>query len=78
VLYFLRRGNAAITCETRLNPNGPGFELVVSEDEEAHTEQFADLRSLLAREHELLQAWRALGWRDVGPPPRRDGWTGPR
>ncbi|HEV8235844.1 MAG TPA: hypothetical protein VGP84_14640 [Gemmatimonadaceae bacterium] len=41
---------------------------------------FVELPKLLAREHELLQAWRAQGWRDVGPPKRTpvDPWSGPR
>jgi hypothetical protein len=26
---------------------------------------------MLTREHELLQAWRAQGWTDVGPVPAR-------
>ena len=28
---------------------------------------------MLAREHELLQAWRAQGWTDVGPLPGNVG-----
>jgi hypothetical protein len=80
VLYFFRRGAESLACETRLNPNGPGFQLVVTENHRERVEEFAELSRLLAREHELLQAWRALGWRDVGraasTPP--DRWAGPR
>jgi hypothetical protein len=70
VLYFFRRGDAALSCETRLNPDGPGYQLVITENSATHLEDFADLARLLAREHELLQAWRAQGWRDVGRPTR--------
>jgi hypothetical protein len=79
MLYFLRRGADAIACETRLNPDGPGFQLVVTENATDRIEHFTDLRDLLAREHELLQAWRAHGWRDVGQPSPTppDAWSGP-
>ena len=80
VLYFFRRAGAALTCETRLNPTGTGFQLVVTEDAHERIENFAVLANLLAREHELLKAWRAQGWRDVGQPTRTsvDTWRGPR
>ena len=70
MLYFFRRGDAAMSCETRLNPEGPGYQLVITENNKPRIEQFAELAKLLAREHELLQAWRAQGWRDVGLPKR--------
>jgi hypothetical protein len=57
-----------MSCETRLNPDGPGYQLVIVEDDHQRIENFAELPRLLAREHELLQAWRAQGWRDVQPP----------
>jgi hypothetical protein len=66
VLYFFRRGGKAIAFETRLNPEGPGFQLVITENGEAQVEDFADLPALLGREHELLRTWRESGWRDVG------------
>jgi hypothetical protein len=80
VLYFFRRGDAALTCETRLNPYGPGYQLVITENADERIENFAELPKLLSREHELLMAWRAQGWRDVGQPTRTpvDTWTGPR
>ena len=80
VLYFFRRAGAALTCETRLNPTGTGFQLVVTEDAHERIENFAELANLLAREHELLMAWRAQGWRDAGQPTKTsvDTWRGPR
>jgi len=75
VVYFFRRGADALTCETRLNPDGPGFEVVVTENGESHVERFETLPAMLSREHELLQAWRAQGWREARAT-RRD--TSPR
>jgi hypothetical protein len=80
VLYFFRRGGESMSCETRLDPSGPGYQLVVTENHASRIEHFNELPQLLAREHELLMAWRAQGWRDVGQPTRTsvDTWTGPR
>jgi len=80
VLYFFRRGEAALTCETRLNPQGPGYQLVITENAQERIENFAELPNLLTREHELLMVWRAQGWRDTGQPtrPPADRRTGPR
>jgi hypothetical protein len=80
VVYFFRRGDASMSCETRLDPDGPGYQLVVTENHTSHVENFDALPKLLAREHELLMAWRAQGWRDVGRPKRTpvDAWSGPR
>jgi hypothetical protein len=79
VLYFLRRGADAIACETRLDPDGPGFQLVITQNATERIENFTELRDLLAREHDLLQAWRAQGWRDAGQPSPTppDSWSGP-
>lgn len=79
MIYFFRRGDHSRSCETRLREDGPGYELVVTTDGESHVESFAELPALLAREHELLQAWRAQGWREAGPPPPRSpsDWPGP-
>lgn len=81
MVYFFRRGHQKLTSETRLNPDGPGYQLVIQENDVVHVESFDALPSLLAREHELLLAWRAQGWRDVGQPSKTsvdDTWPGPR
>jgi hypothetical protein len=67
MIYFFRRAGDALTCETRLNPMGAGYELVVTERGEQRIEAFATVGNMLAREHELLQVWRAQGWQDIGP-----------
>jgi hypothetical protein len=65
MVYFLRRGAEALSCETRLHPSAPGFQLVVSENAREEIEDYDDLPAMLAREHELLQTWRAQGWREM-------------
>ena len=80
MIYFFRRGDAKLSSETRLNPEGPGFQLVITDNSATHIESFEKLPQLLAREHELLLAWRAQGWTDVGQPAATpdDTWSGPR
>src|SRR6476469_122590 len=70
MLYFLQRGTHAITCETRLNPEAAGYQLVITEGSATRVETFERLPALLSREHELLQTWRSLGWSVRGGPPR--------
>ena len=43
VIYFFRRGPQARSCETRLNPDGPGYQLVVTASDTMVTETFATL-----------------------------------
>jgi hypothetical protein len=65
MIWFYTRGGERRTCETRLADDGNGYELIVTAGEAPQTEKYLDLARLLAREHELLAAWRALGWKDV-------------
>jgi hypothetical protein len=67
VLYFFVRGSEKRICEMRLHPDRNGYELIVREGEQEHVEQFGTLESILRREHELVQAWRATGWRLIEP-----------
>ena len=71
VIYFFRQGGQARSCETRLNPDAPGYQLLITEEGVTRTEAFDELADMLAREHELVQAWRATGWREVGAPAGR-------
>lgn len=66
MLYVFVRGSQRKTCETRLSADGTGYELVVAEDGVERVDRYASMDRLLAREHELLQAWRAQGW--IEPP----------
>ena len=71
MIFFFRRGAESLSCETRLNSSGKGYELLVNENGKERVESFTTVPDLLAREHELLQAWRAQGWQDIGPFPTR-------
>src|SRR3954451_12729200 len=62
MLYVFVRGSQRKTCETRLSADGSGYELVVAEDGVERVDRYNSMQRLLAREHELLQAWRAQGW----------------
>ena len=70
MIYFFRRGAESISCETRINADGDGYELLITEQRKQRIEPFATVADMLAREHELLQAWRAQGWIDVGLSPK--------
>ncbi len=60
--FFERQGNF-IRCETRESRNHAGFELVVLEpDGTERVEEFADSRSLDARQRELQSTFEHAGW----------------
>ena len=67
MIYFYRRAADTRTCETRLEPDGPGFELVVIDGRESRVERFADVTALATREYELRHEWLLNGWRTIGP-----------
>jgi hypothetical protein len=64
--------------ETRLNPDKSGYQLVITDTDSDHvqTEDFDTVSEMLRREHELIQAWRAQGWRYTDPA-RKTDWRGP-
>jgi hypothetical protein len=66
VVWFFHLGTEQRSCETRLAADGNGYELVTVEGGRQHREQFQQLVQLLSREHELLSAWKAQGWRQRG------------
>ena len=63
MIYFYRRAGDTRTCETRLEADGPGFELIVMEGQDSRVERFDDPRALAHREYELRHAWLLHGWR---------------
>jgi hypothetical protein len=63
MIHFFTRGSQTRSCELRLDGDGTGYELVVTEGSHERAERFHAMGRLLAREHELFAAWRALGWR---------------
>jgi hypothetical protein len=67
MIYFFHRAGDTRSCETRIEPSGRGYELVVTEGRQSHIERFADSQALERRQSELRYSWVAHGWRDVGP-----------
>jgi hypothetical protein len=67
MIYFYRREGGTRTCETRLEPDGPGYELIVTEGRHSRVEHFDDIGALVDRECELRYAWLLNGWRTVDP-----------
>ena len=63
MIYFFRRERETRSCETRLELDGHGYELVVTDGPATRVERFEDVDTLVAREYELRQAWSAHGWR---------------
>ena len=68
MVYFFGRGQDRRTCEVRLDESGIGYELLATEGGRTNVEHFDTIQKLLAREHELTTAWRAMGWKDTMPP----------
>jgi hypothetical protein len=64
ILYSFARGNAARTATVRRALTGTGYDLVVTDGTEEHVEHFETMDRLLLREHALVTAWRAAGWRE--------------
>jgi hypothetical protein len=67
MVYFYRRSGDTRICESRLEAQGPGFELIVTEGRESQIERFADARSLMNRQEELRRSWSMHGWRTIDP-----------
>jgi hypothetical protein len=65
MIYFYRRAGGTRICETRLDPEGPGFELRVIDGRDSHVECFDDARALADRECELRHEWCLNGWRTI-------------
>lgn len=65
MIWFYVLGTERRVCETRLAADGDGYELIIGERGGTHVERFRDLPELLRREHEVLAAWRAQGWRST-------------
>lgn len=65
MVWFFALGEDRRRCETRLAEDGAGYELVITDSAGEHVERFDTLPNLLSREHEVIAAWRAQGWREA-------------
>jgi hypothetical protein len=63
MVYFFHRGGDTRICETRSAPDGPGYELVITDGRRSSVERFQDPRTLENRQDELRHAWLLHGWR---------------
>jgi len=64
ILYSSARSNAARTTTVRRSLTGSGYDLIVTDGSDERLEHFETMDRLLLREHELVAAWRAAGWRE--------------
>ncbi len=67
MVYFYRRAGDTRICESRLEPQGFGFELIVTEGRDSQIERFTDPRDLMVRQEELRRTWSMHGWRTIDP-----------
>ena len=67
MVYFYRRAGDSRSCETRLESEGSGYELVMTEGLDSEIEHFEDACDLYARALEVRDAWWSNGWRAVDP-----------
>jgi len=67
MIYFYRRAGDIRTYEIRLETDGWGYELILSDGAESRTEHYVDARELGDREIEVRQRLYAHGWRAVDP-----------
>jgi len=67
MIYFFRLAGDTRTCETRLESDGPRFELIITEGRESHVERFDDAMALYDRQAELRRTWSMHGWRTIDP-----------
>lgn len=65
MIYFYRRLGGTRTCETRLEPDGPGYQLIVTDGRHSRVEHFDEIVALVNREGELRYAWLLNGWRTI-------------
>lgn len=62
------RGSDWVLSDTCRNPDGLGFQLVVTQNGVRHIEEFESVPPMLEREHQWVETWRAHGWREVVEP----------
>ena len=65
MIYFYQRAGDRRTCETRLEPHGPRFELIVVDGRNSRVEHFDDATALASRQYELRRSWMLNGWRTL-------------
>lgn len=65
-MMLFAKGNQRQSCEVR--EASLWYELVITQpDGKARVEHYTERAALLRRQHELLTAWKAQGWRELEP-----------
>ena len=63
VFYFFKRGNETVQCEVRSEPDGPGYEIVITEPNGVQRiERFATSEQVHDRWVELHKRFELEGW----------------
>ena len=63
VFYFFKRGSETVQCEVRSEPDGPGFEIVITEPNGVQRiERFATSELVHDRWVELHKRFEVEGW----------------
>jgi hypothetical protein len=65
--WLFAKGSKRMGCEAR--EATLWYELVVTADGVARVERYTERAAMLRRQHELLCAWKAQGWRELEPEP---------
>ena len=62
------KGNQRQSCE--LHEASLWYELIITESNgKSRVERYTERAQMLRRQHELLTAWKAQGWRELEPEP---------
>ena len=63
MFYFFKRGNETVQCEVRAEPDGPGYEIVITESNGSErTERFATSEQVHDHWVELHKWFEHEGW----------------
>jgi hypothetical protein len=63
VFYFFKRGNESVQCEVRSEPDGPGYEIVITDQSGVvRIERFATSEQVHDRWMELHRRFEDEGW----------------
>ena len=63
MFYFFKRGNESVQCEVRSEPEGPGYEIVITDQAgSVRIERFATSELVHDRWMELHRRFEDEGW----------------
>lgn len=65
MVWLFARGAERLRCETRDGDTGSHHLAVTMPDGVERVEQYPDSAALIRRQCELVEAWKAQGWREL-------------